>query len=298
MNTNLPEKKIKFVHKGNYVKTKICPICKITKPLRSHHCSICNNCILHFDHHSNWIGNCVGKGNYFLSFLSLIAVNVNCLFIFIFSLIQFIDILKKIDSEKKEENCYICYYYIGLLGTSIAIVLILCILVFTIKYFISNLICIFNNITSYENTNKLLNSQIGNIYNKGTGNNIKEFIGRKLPEYNVLKELNENEQEFKEKVILKNKENYNYNEYNKVNERSNISDNKNNSVTDIMSNKKKNNVTITPIKNEIDNEKNSISSRRELQSIDINDLNSFISIPKENSLSVDVPKDNSFGDKL
>ena len=292
-NKTLHNKKIKFVHKGNYLKTKICNICKITKPLRSNHCSICNNCVLHFDHHSNWIGNCVGKGNYFLSFLSLIFINGNCIFIFVFSLIQFIDNLKNIDSEINKE-----YYFIHLLGTSIVNVLVLCILFFSIKYFIVNLKLIFNNLTYYENTNQILNSQIGNIYNKGIGNNIKEFLGRKLPEYNVLKELSENEKEIKEKDSYNYRENNNYNEYNKVNERSNISDNKNNSATDIMSNKKNNNVTIKPNKNEIDNEKNSNSSRRDLKSIDINDLNSFISIPKENSLSVDEPKENSFDDKL
>ena len=196
----------------------------------------------------------------------MIFINVNCIFIFVFSLIQFIDNLKNIDSEIKKEKYYICKVYISLLGTSIAIVLVLCILFFSIKYFIVNLKLIFNNLTYYENTNQILNSQIGNIYNKGIGNNIKEFLGKKLPEYNVLKELSENEKEIKEKDSYNNREN--------------------------------NNVTIKPNKNEIDNEKNSNSSRRDLKSIDINDLNSFISIPKENSLSVDEPKENSFDDKL
>ena len=295
INNDLHTKKIKFVHKGNYVNTKICEICKITMPLRSNHCSICNNCILHFDHHSIWTGNCVGKGNYFFSILSLISINVNCIYICVFFILQFIDILKDIPSGKKEKKNYINNYYINLLGSSISIVVVLCILIFSIIYLISNLKNIFNNITRFENSEKLLNSQIGNIYNKGAGNNLKEFMNRKLPEYNVLKQLNENENDYKEKLIMKNQGNNNENEYNKVNEKSNISDRKNNSFTDIMSNKKQNNVTNRPSKTENNNEKNSMmSSGRELKSIDIEDLNSFISIPKENSISIDVPKENSF----
>ena len=197
--------------------------------------------------------------------------------------------------KKKKKKYYITDYYIDLLGSSISIVVVLCVLIFSIIYLISNLKNIFNNITRFENSEKLLNSQIGNIYNKGAGNNLKEFMNRKLPEYNVLKQLNENENDYKEKLIMKNQGNNNENEYNKVNEKSNISDRKNNSFTDIMSNKKQNNVTNRPSKTENNNEKNSMmSSGRELKSIDIEDLNSFISIPKENSISIDVPKENSF----
>ena len=187
------------------------------------------------------------------------------------------------------------FIYFYLIGSSISIFVVLCILIFAIIYLISNLKNIFNNITRFENSEKLLNSQIGNIYNKGAGNNLKEFMNRKLPEYNVLKQLNENENDYKEKLIMKNQGNNNENEYNKVNEKSNISDRKNNSFTDIMSNKKQNNVSNRPSKTENNNEKNSMmSSGRELKSIDIEDLNSFISIPKENSISIDVPKENSF----
>ena len=50
---------------------KRCKYCKIIKPLRTHHCAICNNCIFKMDHHCPWINNCVGQNNhrYFLLFL-------------------------------------------------------------------------------------------------------------------------------------------------------------------------------------------------------------------------------------
>ncbi|XP_067224911.1 palmitoyltransferase ZDHHC16B isoform X2 [Chanodichthys erythropterus] len=48
----------------------ICKKCIVPKPARTHHCSICNRCILKMDHHCPWLNNCVGHFNhrYFFSF--------------------------------------------------------------------------------------------------------------------------------------------------------------------------------------------------------------------------------------
>ncbi|GAB2219370.1 hypothetical protein Drorol1_Dr00007005 [Drosera rotundifolia] len=46
---------------GNW--SRLCPICKIIRPLRSKHCPTCNHCVEQFDHHCPWICNCVGKRN-------------------------------------------------------------------------------------------------------------------------------------------------------------------------------------------------------------------------------------------
>lgn len=40
-----------------------CLKCDEVKPPRTHHCSICNRCILKMDHHCPFIGNCIGLGN-------------------------------------------------------------------------------------------------------------------------------------------------------------------------------------------------------------------------------------------
>jgi len=43
---------------------RYCEVCVCIKPDRSHHCSVCERCILKMDHHCPWINNCVGFRNY------------------------------------------------------------------------------------------------------------------------------------------------------------------------------------------------------------------------------------------
>ena len=38
-------------------------ICNAFKPERSHHCSVCNLCVLNMDHHCPWVNNCIGFYN-------------------------------------------------------------------------------------------------------------------------------------------------------------------------------------------------------------------------------------------
>ena len=62
-------------------KYPFCLICCSNIYSSSKHCKKCNKCIENFDHHCNWLNNCVGKYNYGYFYLLVFIVLCDCLFI-------------------------------------------------------------------------------------------------------------------------------------------------------------------------------------------------------------------------
>lgn len=62
----------------------ICKKCIAPKPPRTHHCSVCNRCILKMDHHCPWLNNCVGYANHRHFYLYMVFMVVGTLFLIIF----------------------------------------------------------------------------------------------------------------------------------------------------------------------------------------------------------------------
>ncbi|XP_077544118.1 palmitoyltransferase ZDHHC16 [Haemaphysalis longicornis] len=62
----------------------ICKKCIAPKPPRTHHCSICNRCILKMDHHCPWLNNCIGHftHRYFFMFCAYVLLGVIYLMVF------------------------------------------------------------------------------------------------------------------------------------------------------------------------------------------------------------------------
>ncbi|XP_058836911.1 palmitoyltransferase ZDHHC15 isoform X3 [Topomyia yanbarensis] len=60
---------------------RFCEKCRLIKPDRAHHCSVCGVCVLKLDHHCPWVNNCINFTNYKFFILFLGYALVYCLYV-------------------------------------------------------------------------------------------------------------------------------------------------------------------------------------------------------------------------
>ncbi|CAD8048384.1 unnamed protein product [Paramecium sonneborni] len=84
-----------FIIKGHQFKLKYCSTCAIYRPARASHCPSCDNCVVRFDHHCPWIGQCIGRRNYVYFYFFIMSVSFMLIFVFGTCLSYIIDESKK-----------------------------------------------------------------------------------------------------------------------------------------------------------------------------------------------------------
>ncbi|XP_061823368.1 palmitoyltransferase ZDHHC16B isoform X2 [Nerophis lumbriciformis] len=76
----------------------LCKKCIIPKPARTHHCSICNTCVLKMDHHCPWLNNCVGHYNHRYFFSFCVYMTLGCIYCSISSKDMFLEAYSAVES--------------------------------------------------------------------------------------------------------------------------------------------------------------------------------------------------------
>jgi hypothetical protein len=72
--------------KDNELQNNFCMECMMDTPMRAKHCRVCLKCVVTFDHHCFWVGNCIGERNkrLFLVFLLLHSMEIGYMMIVVF----------------------------------------------------------------------------------------------------------------------------------------------------------------------------------------------------------------------
>lgn len=166
---------------GDYIRS--CSKCGAIKYPRTHHCSICNKCILNMDHHCPWIGQCVGLYNRRYFILFLVWSFLSCLLISIFSIPMFIILLSSLSgiSYYSDALLYDNITFQGLLFTSVLSISFSlgtgALLFFHIYLLVTNQSTIEYHQNLFSKKKPEESGSRINLFDKGMPDNVKEVMG-------------------------------------------------------------------------------------------------------------------------
>ena len=84
-----------------------CPYCRVKKTKKTKHCHICQKCVKGFDHHCNWIDNCVGENNKKRFVIFVIITFINLIFNIVVGIVDLTD--NNVVENPQKDNTGVMY---------------------------------------------------------------------------------------------------------------------------------------------------------------------------------------------
>ncbi|XP_058459152.1 palmitoyltransferase ZDHHC15 isoform X2 [Malaya genurostris] len=78
---------------------RFCEKCRLIKPDRAHHCSVCGVCVLKLDHHCPWVNNCINFTNYKFFILFLGYALIYCLYV-AFTTVMYMELIWSVSGRE------------------------------------------------------------------------------------------------------------------------------------------------------------------------------------------------------
>lgn len=92
-------KELPIVTRTLNASVRFCEKCRLIKPDRAHHCSVCGVCVLKLDHHCPWVNNCINFTNYKYFILFLGYALLYCLYI-AFTTVMYMELIWSVSGRE------------------------------------------------------------------------------------------------------------------------------------------------------------------------------------------------------